>query len=288
MGHTVSDLIATYVKDRMARGVYVQDRARNARSILHNLADFLGNRRIENVGESHIEDWLASMEHLAPATRRDRLSTVRAFYKWAVRRGYAKRNPAATVDAPRQPRRVPRALTAGQIRAVLDHAPDARGRLIILLMTQEALRCCSVSRLTVGDIDLNYGTLRVVGKGHHEQILPLSDETRAALDDYLDEWPASAGPLVRSYRQCHRALAADTISGMVAQWMWEAGIKRKPRDGVSAHACRHTAATDMLRGGAHLRDVQAALGHASIKNTEVYLPLVVKGLAEAMGGRSYR
>lgn len=286
-GVIVADLIPIYVKDRIARGIYVADRARSARSILNGFADHVGRRPIRNIGERNIETWLTKMEHLAPATRRDRLSTVRSFFRWAIRRGYAKRNPAADVEAPKQPRTIPRALQREAVTKTLLACPDARARLIVLLMVQEGLRCCSVARLTIGDIDLNNHTMRVIGKGHHEQILPISDETTSALIHYLGEHPASAGPLVRSYRQCHRALNADTISGMVAGWMWDAGIKQKARDGVSAHACRHTAATDMLRAGAHLRDVQAALGHRSIKNTEIYLPLVVNGLSEAMGGRQY-
>jgi integrase/recombinase XerC len=288
MGHTVSDLIPAYLRERQAKGDYVADRARNARSVLYKFADHVGKRRIQNIGPSHVDAWIIAMEHLAPATRRDRLSTVRAFYKWCIVKGHARRNPAAEVDAPKQPRTIPRALPHDHVARVLEHCPDARGRLIVTLMVQEGLRCCSVSRLSVGDVDLTNGTLRVIGKGHHEQILPISDETREALTEYLGEHPASAGPLVRSYRQCHRALNADTISKMVAEWMWTAGIKRTARDGVSAHACRHTAATDMLRAGAHLRDVQAALGHRSIKNTEIYLPHVVDGLAVAMAGRRYK
>lgn len=288
VGYTIAEVVPGYLKDRKQQGVYVADRARSARSILNLFADHVGQRRLKNIGPSHIESWLGSMEHLAPATRRDRLSTVRALFAWCIRKGYAKRNPAAEVRGPKQPRTLPRALPADAIASVFQHCPDARARLIVSLMVQEGLRCCSVARLTLGDIDWNSHTMRVVGKGQHEQLLPITDETWQALDDYLTETPAAGGPLIRSYRQCHRALQADTISGMVAEWMWAAGIKRKPRDGVSAHACRHTAATDMLRGGAHIRDVQAVLGHRSIQNTEIYLPLVVEGLGQAMAGRTYR
>jgi len=288
VGKTVAGVVPAYLKDRKQQGVFVPDRARSARSVLMMFADHTGERRLKNIGPSHIESWLAGMEHLAPATRRDRLSTVRSLFAWSIRKGYCKRNPASEVRGPRQPRTIPRALPAAAIAAVFEHCPDSRGRLIVSLMVQEGLRCCSVARLTVGDIDWNSRTMRVVGKGHHEQLLPITDETWDLLDDYLLEFPASAGPLVRSYRQCHRALAADTISGMVASWMWDAGIKRRARDGVSAHACRHTAATDMLRRGASIRDVQAVLGHRSIQNTQVYLPLLVNGLDAAMSGRTYR
>jgi site-specific recombinase XerD len=75
---------------------------------------------------------------------------------------------------------------------------------------------------------------------------------------------------------------------MVGGWIGDAGLKRRAGDGISAHALRHRAATDMLRAGAHLRDVQAALGHVSIATTQPYLPTVVGDLRTAMGGRRYR
>ncbi len=128
----------------------------------------------------------------------------------------------------------------------------------------------------------------VRGKGGHERVLPVSDETWDALLQYLDDHPAGAGPLIRSYRQHWAGLRADTVSGMVSVWMADAGLKRRARDGISGHALRHSAAGHMLKGGAHLRDVQAALGHASLQTTQRYLPTVVNDLREAMGGRKYR
>jgi site-specific recombinase XerD len=146
------------------------------------------------------------------------------------------------------------------------------------------LDLCEVATLQLADLDFIDHTARVVGKGGHERLLPLSEETWTVLERYLDEQPLTAGPLIRSYRT-HGGLRADTISGLVGEWMSAAGIKHRPRDGISAHALRHSAATDMLRSGAHLRDVQAALGHASLSTTQRYLPTVVNDLRTAMGGR---
>lgn len=288
MGNTVADLIPIYLKHRKQLGEFSQGTSRCARSALGSFSRHCGKRRIENIGATHIEGWLRSMEHLAPSYRRARLSMVRRFFTWAVRQGRCKRNPAVEVRGPKQPRTIPRALSAEAIQTILEHCPDSRARFVIVCMAQQGLRCCEVARLTIGDLDLNHGTMRISGKGGHERILPIMDETLTALYDYLGDFPASAGPLVRSYVRCQRALTAATISTLVSGWMRDAGVKLRSGDGISAHAQRHSCATHMLVGGAHVRDVQFALGHAHLSTTERYLPHVVHGLREAMEGRTYR
>lgn len=242
-----------------------------------------------DLGTTHVTDWLESLEHLAPATRRRRYSTVRTFCGWLTATGQVDKDPTFGVRGPKQPRSVPRAMRAADVTRVLESLPDARAELIVTWMVQLGLRCCEVARLQLGDIDTVGGMVRIRGKGGHERILPIVDEASDALDEYLrSDYPGGAGPLIRSRLHPGRGLDPDTISGLVSEWMRLAGVKRQVRDGVSAHALRHTMASDALRGGAHLRDVQHALGHAHLTTTEIYLPLVVHSLEKAMGGRTYR
>lgn len=108
------------------------------------------------------------------------------------------------------------------------------------------------------------------------------------MDAYLDRFPASFGPLVRSYRDPSKSLGADTLSGMVAEWMRAAGVKRRSRDGVSAHCFRHTAASDVLDNCNDLRVVQQMLGHQHLTTTAIYLRRASMGkMREAMAGRRY-
>lgn len=278
-------LIEQYVIARKAQGA-PKGTIANLRWALDSFAVAMGDRPIERVGASDIERWLERCGDYSPASRRALLSTVRGFLRWCERRKYVRHNPATDLKGPRQPRTLPRALSGGAASKVLASCPDARARLIWILMVQQGLRCVEISRLQFGDVDRFHGTLRVTGKGGHERVLPLMDETIGSLVEYLGEHPCVAGPLIRSYTS-RRALGPGTISRLVSGWMVDSTVKSAPRDGVSAHCGRHTCASDMLLNDAHLRDVQAALGHAHISSTERYLPLVVKGLNEAMGGRSY-
>lgn len=206
---------------------------------------------------------------------------VRTFCRWLVAERLLRRDPTAGIGRVRQPRQVPRGLTADRVSALWLVLPDVRAELIVTLMVQEGLRCGEVARLEVGDLDWAGRVVLVHGKGGHERVLPLSAQTAGSLSRYLSERPATAGPLVRSYTRPGQAILPGRISHLVGRWMRDAGVA------ASGHALRHTAATDMLRAGAHVRDVQTALGHASLATTQRYMPWVVGDLRVAMGGRQY-
>lgn len=287
VGASVASLAITYVLGRRRRGDISGGTAKNHVSILNHFAFVVGERPASSLKRRHVEKWLEAIGTKSASTRRTRVSVVRNFCGWLVDQGHLVTNPMRGVKGPREPRRVPRGLNDDEVRRVIMGCPDSRARVITILMLQAGLRCIEVSRLELGDLDFTYRTMRVVGKGDHERVVAMPDQLMSTIDAYLSEFPTTSGPLVRSYRDPSCPLDADTISGLVTRWMWAAGVKRAPRDGRSAHALRHTAATDVLRHGAHILDVQAMLGHRHLKTTEVYLPLQVAPLAQAMGGRWY-
>lgn len=259
------------------------------RTLSYNLrlvAMQVGNPPMSQLSREHVEAWLASVK-LSPATLRTRLSQVRGLCAWGVEHGYLAVDPTIGVRGPRQPRRLPRGLRMNDARKLVAAAPDARSRLVLLLMLQEGLRRREVAGLSLGDVDTSERTMLVVGKGSHERLLPISDETWRAMVAYLSEVRVTAGPLIRSLKDGHKAVQPATIGRLVSDTMMAAGIKQRPYDGRSGHSCRHTAASHALLHGAHLRDVQMMLGHRHLSSVETYLPLVVKDLREAMGGRRY-
>jgi integrase/recombinase XerC len=139
--------------------------------------------------------------------------------------------------------------------------PDERARLIVLLMRQCGLRCVEVARLAGVDYDPGAAEIRVVGKGDTARELPVLDDLAVLLDRAAAA--AGPGPLV--------GLTAGAISRLVSAWMDAAGLKARARDGMSAHALRHTAASNLLDGCGNVRTVQQFLGHVSLATTERYL-----------------
>lgn len=274
-------LVRLYVRERAGGGELCPVTVPNVRRTLLRFADHAGVAARElDIG--HVERFLAGCPS-ARSTARQRFSTIRVFCRWLVRRGYLEVDPTAALKAPRQPRPVPRAYPVEVVRRLLAACPDRRARLICLLEVQEGLRACEVVRLELGDVDFVDREIRVRGKGSVERVLPVSIETWIALDLYLRQHPANAGPLVRSYNDPAAGVCAAYVVHMMGCWLRAAGVARG-----GGHGLRHTMATQLLRSGADIRDVQSALGHVALSSTSVYLPFSdAKRLRGVMGGRWY-
>jgi site-specific recombinase XerD len=273
-------LVRVYVRDRLAVGELCPRTVPSFRRTLLRFAD-QADVAAHQLERAHVERFLALP--VAQSTRVGRFYAMRGFCQWLVRQGYLEVDPMADLRAPRRPRPVPRAYTAEIVARLLAVCPDRRARLICLLEVQEGLRACEVARLEVGDVDFVDREVRVNGKAGRERILPVSAQTWGALEDYLREHPAGAGPLVRSYNDPTAGICAAHVVHMMSRWLRAAGVDRG-----GGHGLRHTMATTLLRGGADVRDVQCALGHASLSSTSVYLPFSdAKRLRRVMDGRWY-
>lgn len=282
MSDSLGKLALEYVSGRVARSEFRPETARTYRDMLTRFVRFVGPETAPNsVTRRHIERWL-TITPCGPATTRARLAAVRSFFRWLTLEGHCRKDPTLTVRGPKQPRSVPRGLRPELVAKALDCA-DERARVMILLESHEGLRACEVAALQLADIDFYDGTVFVSnGKGGHQRLLPLSDETREAVQHYLASYPATAGPLVRSYDRPKAPLTPQAIGKLVGKILREAGI------GETGHALRHTAAHQMLRNGANLRDVQTALGHATLGTTQRYLPLTGLGdLRKYIGAERY-
>ncbi|HSS08861.1 MAG TPA: tyrosine-type recombinase/integrase [Acidimicrobiales bacterium] len=260
----LADVVDVYVADRYDRGEIGLRTATHLRSRLASLVRACPACWVGQVDRLVIRRWQASIGCYQAPTRRAYLSTVKTFCRWAVEWDYLSADPTAGVARVREPKREPRALSDDQVRQLWLVLPDLRAEVIVGLELGCGLRCIEVARLSVRDYDPTARTLLVVGKGSDERPLPVPAVTATVLNDWLTLQSLQWGGRVVG-------LSANRISRLVSQWMAEAGIKVGSYDGVSAHALRHTFASNMLDRCGNVRLVQEALGHQSLATTQRYL-----------------
>jgi site-specific recombinase XerD len=251
---------------------------------IESFARHTQNMAMKAVKEKHIQAWIGDME-VAASTIRQRISDLRAFFRWAIDHGIVKHDPTLRAKAPRQPRSTPRSVPLKDLTELGKALPDDRARAVIALMLHMGLRAGEVAGLEMADVALFSNTMRVVGKGGHERILPIPEVVRLWLDPYLAERGRGGGKVIRSMTHPTQGVRPQTISHMVTKWMREAGVKSAPYDGRSAHALRHTMCENLYLHGVDLRTIAAAAGHASPTTTWTYLrhKATVEQLRDVMG-----
>ncbi len=287
MDISVGGAARSYVSGRAERGEIGIETVRSYRQTLQLLAAHVGfGKDLSAVTRHDLEDWLGRM-NAAAATKRQRLSAVRSFFRWALMEEMIATDPTVRIRSPRQPRRVPRCLPDASVRRTILACADLRETAMIHLMLGEGLRAKEVATLELADVDLDGGALIVRnGKGGHQRVLPIGEPTAKALRAYLEHRGYGAGALIITNDPGRwgklSPISSRYVVKLVSDVMKRAGVKE------TGHSLRHTFARDLLESGAHLRDVQNALGHASIATTQRYLPFAeVAELRQFVGRKSY-
>jgi integrase/recombinase XerC len=255
-------VVAFYADDRHRRGELTAVSARDIKARFSGLIKVCPpGMPVADLDVEHVKEWQRSIGSYRPTTRRAYLSALRVFCAWATDEGLLETDPTAKLAKVREPRTVPRALSGPQMDRLWSVLYDDQARLIVALMSRLGLRCTEVSRLDCADYDPWNRTIRVVGKGSHERVLPTPADVSALLTVAVGN--RTAGPVL--------GLRSERISLLVSAWMQAAGLKADSYDGRSAHALRHTAASNLLDKTKDVRLVQGFLGHSSVATTDRYL-----------------
>ena len=213
------------------------------------------------------------------------LSSVRSFHRFLMREGRADRDPSAGVVRPKLPRSLPRPLSVADVQRLLASPADAtpaglRDRAVLETLYGSGLRVSELVGLDVDDLEMEEGSVRVMGKGSKERDVPLGGYARSALAAYLTRArPALATARSRSalfLNQRGGRLTRQGCAKILAAQVRRAGIGKR----VTPHTLRHSFATHLLEGGADVRVVQELLGHASVATTQIYTLVTKEHLRE--------
>lgn len=248
------------------------------RGDLQDLAEFLerGDMDLATATHGQLRRWLAHLgtRGFARSSIARRAASVRSLYRFLVRRGTVDRNPASLLSAPKVPGRLPGVLksteAASLVAAPAGDAWSVRDRAILELLYASGIRVSELCGLDLGDVDLDRGRVRVLGKGGKEREVPIgdpaADSVRAFLEcrgETLKPGPAPGALFLN--RRGHRLTSRDTRA-VVEKYRGVVLAGRR----VSPHTLRHSFATHLMEGGADIRSVQELLGHASLGTTQRY------------------
>jgi len=206
---------------------------------------------------------------LAKSSIARKLASVRSCYRFLARRELVAANPARQLASPRLPRRLPSVLPKDESKDLLD-APSEdtlagrRDRALLELLYASGVRVAECCGLDLEDLDRRHGTVRVMGKGRKERVVPVGEIALEALDAYLDRRGGGNGPLFRNARGTR--LSTRSVHSIVRRRARAAGLARR----VTPHTLRHTFATHLLGEGADLRFIQELLGHSRLSTTQRY------------------
>ena len=220
-----------------------------------------------------------------PRTLSRQLSTARRFYGYLVREGLVERDPTAQIESPRIGRPLPHGLTEREVENLLA-APSlsdplgVRDRCMLEVLYATGLRVSELVNLSLGQLSLANGVLRIEGKGSKERLTPLGEEAADWVRRFLD----GARREILGEKVSEALFPTRRGKAMTRQAFWQRlrkhGAAAGITQGLSPHSLRHAFATHLLDHGADLRVVQLLLGHSSLSTTQIYTQVARKRLRD--------
>lgn len=243
---------------------------------------------ITEVRRDHLLDYLSYRVRQGgtPRTTARLLSSIRRFYRYLAGRGMIQKDPSAQIEFPKLGRSLPGTLAEEEVERLLV-APDVskahgmRDRAMLELLYASGLRVSELIGLTLGQVNLNHGVIRVMGKGSKERLIPFGEQASEWIGRFMND---ARGQLLKSRPPCDALFVTRRGGAMTRQAFW-ALIKKYARQvgitkHLSPHTLRHAFATHLLNHGADLRVVQMLLGHSDLSTTQIYTHVAQARLQE--------
>ncbi len=271
---------------------------------LDRYRDFLAERAVTEAGavtEADVSDFLASLREGSPersplsaSSAARTIVAVRGFHRFLALEGEVATDPAGAVTPPRPPSRLPKAIPVEDVERILaaaslgDTATSLRDRALFEVLYGVGARISEAVGLDVDDLDISdpgQGSVRLLGKGGKERIVPVGRYAREAVTAYLVRGRPALAVRGRGTPALFLNQRGARLSRQSAWAALQTAAERAGLPGhISPHTLRHSFATHLLDGGADVRVVQELLGHASVTTTQIYTMVSVQRLREVYAG----
>lgn len=247
-----------------------------------DLSDFAQNLEdIHTINRMNINAYVRTLRErkLAPTSVIRKVASLRGFFKWATSSGILEKNPAATLEQPKTPQRLPKVVSVKEIDEMLHNNLTPLEHVTMELLYSCGLRVSELVNLKLNDIDLSSKYVRCFGKGSKERIIPIGEQAKAMLKEYFP----TRDLLIKKYNLTTKNLLIKDNGHFVTRQDVYNFIHAQGKlihKNISPHTLRHSFATHLLENGADLRVVQELLGHSDVSTTQLYTHISKKRLKE--------
>ena len=247
-----------------------------------DLSDFAqGIEDIKSISRMTINSYVRTLRErkLAPTSVIRKVASLRGFFKWATSSGILDKNPAATLEQPKTPQRLPKVVSVKEIDEMLHNNLTPLEHVIMELLYSCGLRVSELVNLKINDIDLSSKYVRCFGKGSKERIIPIGEQAKSVVKEFLP----TRDFLIKKFGLTTKNLLIKDNGKFVTRQDIYSFIHNQGKlihKNISPHTLRHSFATHLLENGADLRVVQELLGHSDVSTTQLYTHISKKRLKE--------
>ncbi len=254
---------------------------------IESFTEYLKDLKIydsSGVGRKNIGSYTTYLatNNIKPSSIVRKIASIKGFFRFLNARQEIKNNPSLDVSSPKVPNRLPKVLSIDEIEKLLIGKMDLMDKAIFELLYATGLRVSELVNLTVDNIDFKRNTVRTIGKGSKERIIPLGSKAKTALKAYLADREIKIKLMSPKYLKADMVFLNQHGGAISRQYVYSF-IKEQGKiinKNISPHTIRHSFATHLLENGADLRVVQELLGHSSIVTTQLYTHISKKRLRE--------
>ncbi len=282
----MNKLLESFINHLSVERNYSEHTVKAYRGDLENFCLFLANKEktFEKTDIKTINAYVASLYRKnSPTSVERKVSAIRSFFSYLVKKGFLVQNPAKLVRTPKKEKHLPVFLSVDEVFSLLaaknsgKEILSVRDRAILELLYSSGLRISELADATLDDLSIKEALIKVRGKGNKERIVPIGSKALSALDQYLSirkQFKPVSDHVFLNFRGGR--ITTRSLGRIIKKYGLISGTSKN----VSPHVLRHSFATHLLAGGADLRSIQEMLGHSSLSTTQKYTHLSIEHIME--------
>lgn len=277
------EYIEEYLKYLLIEKKYSKNTINSYRNDLNELYIFYKNKNIANLDKKDILKFIEKNKEKSDKTLSHFITTFRGFYKYLEIENIIKENPILSISQPKTKKTLPKVLSISDVDNILNinlnDKYDYRNKAMLELMYSTGVRITELINIKIHDLNMNNCTLKVMGKGSKERIIPIGDIALKYVKIYIENYRSEFIKKNTDYLFLNSRGTLMTRQAFF-KIVKKIAKEKKIKTDFSPHTLRHSFATHMLENGADLRTIQELLGHSDLSTTQIYTNVSNKFIEE--------